>query len=111
MVLRGPHPNVCASVPLTDETRRYLEVYITRQDCNDTVNNSLVFPDAKMKIFPCSSLENSAKTINLKLIFGTIMDLGIVTDPAAGFFIGSGYAVLNIYQNKNTSDVNRFQEP
>lgn len=67
MVLKKPHPNVYTSVPLTDETRRYLEVYITRQDCNDIVNNGLAFPDAKMKIFPCSSLENSAKTINLKL--------------------------------------------
>ncbi|CAO3700618.1 unnamed protein product [Rhizopus microsporus] len=116
--LKKQHLNVYTNVPLTGETRSYLEVYVTRQeDCNDTVNNGLMFPDAKVKIFPCSSLDNSAKTVNLKLriernlvVFGTILDLGIVTDPAAGFFMDSGYAVLNIYQNENTSDVNKFQE-
>lgn len=117
---------------MTGRSRRYLEAYITREeDCNDIVNNGLVFLDANLKAFSCSPLDDSAKAVNLKrsdlpllpkkdvlsglqknlAVFGTIMGLNMVTDSATGSFMGSGYAALNIYQNEDISDVNRFQEP
>lgn len=67
-------------------------------------------------MFPCASLDESAKTVNLKLdnfsllpkkevlaglqkslaMFGDIMDLGIYMESVTEFFLGSGYAVLNV---------------
>lgn len=108
VLLEEQDPNVYACVPLTHGPRRYLEVYIThKKDCDDIVNNGLVFPGAKLKVFPCSSLDDSAKTVNLELsnlpllpkkdvlsglqrslaVFGTIMGLDIFRDSATGFFM------------------------
>lgn len=42
-------------------------------------------------------------------MFGEIMDLGITTEPATGFFMGAGYAVLNIQQEVNVAERKIFQ--
>ncbi|KAG1221527.1 hypothetical protein G6F68_020901 [Rhizopus microsporus] len=88
------------------------------------MSSGLIFPYANLKVYPCSSLNDSAKFVNIKLshlplpkkevleglqrslqVFGEIMDLGITTEPATGFFMGAGYAVLNIQQEVNVADV------
>jgi hypothetical protein len=43
-------------------------------------------------------------------IFDKILDVGIITETNTGFFMGYGYAVLNIYQPGNTSDNQKYQE-
>ncbi|KAG1135539.1 hypothetical protein G6F37_012744 [Rhizopus arrhizus] len=130
ILLKEQHPNVYACVPLSDGPRRYLEVYIEKEnDNNDIMNSGLIFPDANLKVYPCPSLNDSAKVVNIKLshlpllpkkevleglqrslqVFGEIMDLGITTEPATGFFMGAGYAVLNIQQEVNVAERKLFQ--
>ena len=130
ILLKEQHPNVYACVPLSDGPRRYLEVYIEKEnDNNDIMNSGLIFPEANLKVYPCHSLNDSAKVVNIKLnhlpllpkkevleglqkslqVFGEIMDLGITTEPATGFFMGAGYAVLNIQQEANVTERKIFQ--
>lgn len=93
------------------------------------MNSGLIFPSANLKVYPCSSLNDSAKVVNIKLshlpllpkkevldglqrslqVFGEIMDLSITTEPAIGFFMGAGYAVLNIQQEVNVAERKIFQ--
>lgn len=122
-VLKKQHPNVHACLALSDESRRYLEIYIDHdKDENDLANVGLTFEECNLQIFPNKSLDDNAKLLKLKLsnlpmynkqtvleglkkslaIFGEIMDIGIITEPATGFFMGSGYAVLNQSQTANT---------
>ncbi|KAG0929864.1 hypothetical protein G6F30_011855 [Rhizopus arrhizus] len=131
LLLKEQHPNVHACVPLNDGPRRYLEVYITQpNDHNDIVNNGLVFPKVNLRIYPRAALEDSAKIVNLKLthlpllpkeevlaglqqslaVFGDIMDVGISTEASTGFFMGTGYAVLNVQKESNVSEIKLFQE-
>jgi hypothetical protein len=42
-------------------------------------------------------------------IFGQILDLGIYTDSASGFFMGTGYAVLDIYQPHTVAEQEKYQ--
>lgn len=131
IILKEQHPSVHACVPLNDGPRRYLEVYITPQnDNNDILNQGLIFKEANLRIYPRASLDDNAKTVNLKLnhlpllpkkdilsglqrslaVFGEIMDVGITTEAATGFFMGSGYAVLNVQQAADTTEIKKFQE-
>jgi superoxide dismutase len=77
-----------------------------------------------LRVFPCASLDNSAKIVNIKLtnlpllpkhevlkgfqkslaMFGSVMDLRVTTESAGGFFMGSGYAILNVHQSMDTLD-------
>jgi hypothetical protein len=131
IALKQQHPNVHACVPLSDGPCRYLEVYITKQnDQNDIANTGIVFRDFKLQVFPCSAIEDTAKIIKLKLshvplftkdevldglkqsleIFDKVLDVGITTEAETGFFMGAGYAVLNVYQPADTPDSLKFQE-
>jgi hypothetical protein len=115
MLLREQHPNVNACVLLNDGPRRYLEAYISDdEDDNKIAKNGLEFKELNLLVYPCKALSDTAKIINVKLthlpllprdavlagltkslkVFGNILDLGIITEPNTGFFMGSGYAVL-----------------
>ncbi|CAO3680742.1 unnamed protein product [Rhizopus stolonifer] len=51
MLLKEQHPNVHACVPLSDEPRQYLEVYIMPQnDSNNIVHRGLTFPDVNLVV-------------------------------------------------------------
>lgn len=130
LLLKEQHPNVHACVPLSDGPRRYLEVYITPQnDSNDIAQKGLTFPEVNLVVYSRAALGESAKVVNLKLthlpmlpaeevknglakslaVFGDIMDVGISTDTATGFFMGGGYAVLNIQQDPSVLNEQKFQ--
>lgn len=116
IILKEQHPNAHACAPLNDGLHRYFEVYITPQNNNnDIINQGLIFKEANLGAYPRSSLDDTA---NLKpnhssllpkkevisglqrnlAVFGEIINIGITTKSATGFFMGSGYAVLNIQQ-------------
>ncbi|KAG1369121.1 hypothetical protein G6F61_012609 [Rhizopus arrhizus] len=100
-----------------------------QKDYNDIAQTGLTFPDVNLVVYPRAALGESAKVVNLKLthlpmlpaeevkkglakslaVFGDIMDVGISTDTATGFFMGTGYAVLNIQQDPSAFDVQKFQ--
>ncbi|KAI8067709.1 uncharacterized protein B0P05DRAFT_203593 [Gilbertella persicaria] len=125
--LKNQHPNVHACMALSDGATRYLEVYVTRD--ND-INNISRKGETKLQVLPCKAITEQSQVITLKLthlpmltskevlsglhtslaIFGNILDIGITTKQATGFFMGSGYAVLDVYQPDNTPTSKRFQK-
>lgn len=131
ILLQQQHPNVHACLTLSDDTRRYLEIYIDKdQDTNDILNNGIIFKDLKLQIFPNLAMEDDAQLVRVKLsnlplynkktvlegltkslaIYGEIMDIDIITDATTGFFMGSGYAVLNKTQAGTDPATNKYQE-
>jgi hypothetical protein len=120
MLLKNQHPNVHACVPLNDGSKRYLEVYLSKnQDKQELLEKGLYFKDSNLTVYPCEALTDSAKILNVKLsnlpllpkkdvfaglkqslaIFGNILDIGIAVEPNTGFLMGTGFAVLNIHQD------------
>ena len=131
ILLQQQHPNVHACLALSDDTRRYLEIYVDKdQDTNDILHNGLIFQDLKLQIFPNLAMDDDAQLVRVKLsnlplynkktvleglkksleIFGEIKDIGIITDATTGFFMGSGYAVLNTHQANTGPATNKYQE-
>jgi hypothetical protein len=106
-----------------------LEVYVKPEnDTNKLALNGLILEASKLKILPCHAVDDRAKVIKLSLshipmftrdevyeglkkslpIFGEVLDIGIITEKATGFFMGTGYAVLNIFQEENTPDDQKY---
>lgn len=131
LLLKDQHPNVHACVPLSDGDQRYLEVYVTKEnDTNDILYQGIIFKELKLQVLPCKAIDDSAKILKLKLthiplqtknevvaglqtslaIFGKILDVGINTEPSTGFFMGTGYAVLDRYQSETISPEEKFQD-
>ncbi|KAI9478817.1 MAG: hypothetical protein EXX96DRAFT_638185, partial [Benjaminiella poitrasii] len=131
ILLKQQHPNVHTCVSLSDGARRYLEVYITREnDKNDMANIGLKFPDSKLQVFPCIAIDDTANILTLKLshlpmllnnqvligikqsleIFGIILDVGITTEANMGFFMGTGYTVINLFQPVDTPADKQVQQ-
>jgi hypothetical protein len=68
MLLKQQHLQVHACVSLNDGPCRYLEVYMTKKNgINDIANTGIDFSDSKLKVFPCTTIDESAQIINLKL--------------------------------------------
>lgn len=129
--LKKQHPKVHACVALNEENVRYLEAYVTSvNDVNDIMNNGVIFPDAKLKVYPCRAVGEESEIVRLKLsnipldkedpdvlqglihslkIFGQILDIGINKSKATGFFNGTGYAVLDIHQPTEAENTCKFQ--
>ncbi|KAG1153225.1 hypothetical protein G6F37_010550 [Rhizopus arrhizus] len=101
LVKKSTHSNIHACVPLNDEPRRYLEVYIAPQNNNnDIINQGFIFNEASLRAYPRSSLDDTAKIVHLKLnhlpllpkkeilsglqrslaVFGEIMKVRITTE-------------------------------
>lgn len=128
-LLKKQHPNVFGCVRVSVALNRYLEVYITpEKDSNDILANGLFFVDSQLKVLPCKATDDKAKVIFVELfhlpmftndeilaglqqslaLFGEILDLGIYTEKATDFFMGTGYAVLNVYQAPETSSCEMY---
>jgi hypothetical protein len=129
MVLKDQHPNVHACLPLSDGPSRYLEVYIKPEsDTNNIKSSGCIFEDIQLQVLPCKAIDDQAKIVKLKLshlpmftldevitglkqslaMFSDILDAGIFTEKATGLFMGTGYAVLNIYQAPDTPIGTKF---
>jgi hypothetical protein len=129
--IKVQHPGSHACSPLSDGPTRYLEVYIyPHNDKNAIGKNGVVFENSNLRILPCKAIDDTAKAIQLKLshlpmftpeevleglktslgVFGEIVDLGIYTDSASGFFMGSGYAVINTFQDKDMPKEQKYVE-
>ncbi|CAO3688457.1 unnamed protein product [Rhizopus stolonifer] len=85
--------------------------------------------DISPLVYPHAVLGESVKVVNLKLthlpmlpaeevknglakslaVFGDIIDVGILTDTATGFFMGAGYVVLNIHQDSSVIEEQKSQ--
>jgi hypothetical protein len=129
IALKEQHPNVHACLPLSDGPNRYLEVYIKPEnDTNNIKDSGCIFEDIQLRILPCKAVDDQTKIIKLKLtrlpmftrdevinglkqslaMFGDILDAGIFTEKATGFFMGSGYAVINTHQDLDTPNEKKF---
>ncbi|KAI8084180.1 uncharacterized protein B0P05DRAFT_466575 [Gilbertella persicaria] len=129
--LKNQHPNVHACMALSDGATRYLDVYVTRyNDISNISRKGINFSEAKLQVLPCKAITDQSQVITLKLthlpmltskevlsglntslaIFGNILDIGITTEQATGLFMGSCYAVLDIYQPDNTPTSKKFQK-
>lgn len=128
--LKKQHPKVHACMALGDGPTRYLEVYVTDDnDVNDIKKNGITFPDAKIQVLPCRAINALSEIIKLKLthlpmfvpnevlagltksleMFGNIIDIGIATENTTGFFMGSGYAVIDTYQANDVPPESKYQ--
>ncbi|GAA5798805.1 hypothetical protein HPULCUR_004211 [Helicostylum pulchrum] len=125
--LKKQHLKVHACMPLSEGPKRYLEAYVTEANDNNNIQiNGITFADANLQILPCKAINAQSEIITLKLthlpmllpeealtgltkslsMFGNIIDIGITTDNATGFFMGSGYAVIDTLQAKES----KFQQ-
>lgn len=129
--LKNQHPNVHACVPLNDNNTRYLEVYITPDnDLNDIRQEGNVFSDANLKVIPCKAVDDQSQIVKLKLshlpmlpekevleglqqslaMFGNILDILILNDPVTGFFMGGGFAYIDVAQANAIAPERKYQE-
>lgn len=127
--LSNQHPKIHAFTIVNDGPTRYLEVYLDpKYDINDIKNTGVTFAKANVKILPCTAIKEESSIVRLKLshlpmfvpeevlaglskslaIFGTILDIGITTHQATGMFMGTGYAVLDIYKKPGTTATEKF---
>ncbi|KAI8048033.1 uncharacterized protein B0P05DRAFT_451237, partial [Gilbertella persicaria] len=98
---------------VNDGPIRYLEIYVEPHlDVNDLGTNGVEFKDSKLRIIPCKAIDDNWNITNVKLShlpmlprsevleglkvslspFGQVIDVGIITEPNIGFFMGSSYA-------------------
>ena len=117
VLLKEQHPNCHSCTCLKDGHRQYLEVSIENDDdTNAIVTSGLICPKANIKILPMPAVQDTAQIITVTLShlpmykrdkvlkgltsslapFGKILDLGIYVDKATKFFMGRGYAILDI---------------
>ncbi|OBZ84159.1 hypothetical protein A0J61_07791, partial [Choanephora cucurbitarum] len=89
-IVMEQHPKIFGCQFLSDNQRRYLELYVRPQDDVNDIKNTVslthlpfVHPD-EIRPGPKKSLAP----------FGEVIDVGIITEPKLGVFMGSGYAVL-----------------
>ncbi|KAG0742480.1 hypothetical protein G6F57_010769 [Rhizopus arrhizus] len=129
--LKKQRPKVHACMALSDGATRYLEAYVTSaNDINDIFRTGINFSETKLQVLPCKAITDQSQAITLKLthlpmftseevlsglntslaIFGNILDIGIITEKTMGFFMGSVYAVLGVYQPDNTPTSMKFQK-
>ncbi|CAO3600988.1 unnamed protein product [Absidia cylindrospora] len=93
---------------------RYLELYPTPEILEKFKTEGLLITDAKLRILPVKAIEGKGTVIQLNLTdlpimatdslltklkqalskFGTILDIGLHHESTMGWFMGSGYAVL-----------------
>ncbi|KAI8338294.1 hypothetical protein BD560DRAFT_412972, partial [Blakeslea trispora] len=109
------HPKIFGCQFLSEGKRRYLELYVRpKDDVNDIKQNEVVFTKKNLKVFPCTAVtgDYTITTVNLSHLpfdhpdeigaglktslapFGEVIDVGIVTEPKLGVFMGSDYAVI-----------------
>ncbi|KAI8323631.1 hypothetical protein EDC96DRAFT_453971, partial [Choanephora cucurbitarum] len=112
---KAQHPNIFGCQFLNDRSKRYMELYIRKEDDkNDLLHSGVSFSKLNLRILPCTALDSALQNINISLThlpmvhpseivkgltlrlapFGTVIDVGITTEPATGVFMGSGYSVL-----------------
>ncbi|KAI9309799.1 hypothetical protein BX666DRAFT_1873073 [Dichotomocladium elegans] len=120
-LVKEQHPEVYGCTIANDGSHRYLEIYI-QKDSNDLAYNGVKFPNAKLQILPCQAIDDTntitkVTLTNLPMLpptevlaglqeslqpFGNLVDIGIVTEPTTGLFMGSGYAVLSTNPTDST---------
>ena len=129
--LKKQHPKVHACIALSEGPVRYLETYVTKEnDVNDIKLTGLTFKEIQLQVLPFKAINDQSQVIKLKLshlpmlpvnevlnglktsltMFGRILDIGITTEHATGFFMGSGYAVLDIYQTEDVPEPKKYQQ-
>ncbi|CAO3596814.1 unnamed protein product [Absidia cylindrospora] len=104
--------------------QRYLEVYPKKDSMHTLQTTGLTFPVGKetYKILPCASLDDDTTIVRLSLThlpldeddddlkagitnslyqYGQIHHVELFKEPASGYFMGTGYAILNLKLNEN----------
>jgi hypothetical protein len=111
------YPTCRGSAPFRDGGRRYIEVNLDPKDTTATstfTSNGLSFDDGH-RILPSLALPDRANLKRITLsrmpflskqeilfglnttlkLYGQVIDVGIITDPISGMYLGSGYAVID----------------
>ncbi|KAI8078976.1 uncharacterized protein B0P05DRAFT_587210 [Gilbertella persicaria] len=99
--IKAQRPTFHACSFLKDGSARYLEIYIESQhDVNDLGANHSV-PSHRSE-----ALEGLKVSLSP---FGQVIDVGIITEPNTGFFMGSDYAVIGIPRQSGEDQI-KYQE-
>jgi hypothetical protein len=93
---------------------RYFVLYPSQSILPKFLVEGIYYEDAKTRILPCKAIEGQGKIIRLNLSdipivekaeiiskltessskFGTLLDLGLTHESTMGWFMGSGYAII-----------------
>jgi hypothetical protein len=93
---------------------RYFVLYPSQSILPKFLVEGIYYEDAKTRILPCKAIEGQGKIIRLNLsdipiiekaeiisklteslsTFGTLLDLGLTYESTMGWFMGSGYAII-----------------
>ncbi|ORZ02083.1 hypothetical protein BCR42DRAFT_444367 [Absidia repens] len=111
------YPACRGAAPFRDGGRRFLEVNLNpnaKEAITKFTSSGLLFDDKK-QILPSPALPDRANLKRLTLsrmpflskqeilqglnttlkMYGSVIDIGIITDPTSGMYLGSGYAVID----------------
>jgi hypothetical protein len=102
--------------------QRYIEIYPRDSIIDKFVTEGVQYEDQKVRLLPCKAIAGAGKVIQISLLdipyisddkelekglekalgrFGTILDIGFNHESLDGWFMGSGYAVI---QQDETSE-------
>ncbi|KAI8048588.1 uncharacterized protein B0P05DRAFT_448439, partial [Gilbertella persicaria] len=116
--IKVQRPKVHACSFLNNGPTRYLEIYVEFQhDVNYLDTKGVEFKESKLRIIPCQATDDSwiprpevLEGLKVSLSpFGQVIDVGIITKPNTGFFMGSGYAVIGTPRQSGEDQI-KFQE-
>ncbi|KAI8980483.1 hypothetical protein BDB01DRAFT_836706 [Pilobolus umbonatus] len=116
-MLREQHPNCFGLIAKKESHLEYHEVYIDKEDDdNDMRETGVYFSEQKIRVLPRRATSDASQIVYLNLsdipmlkpskvlegikksleVFGDILDIGLNYDPHHNFYIGTGYAVLDL---------------
>ncbi|KAK4521700.1 uncharacterized protein ATC70_004234 [Mucor velutinosus] len=102
-------------------TQRYIEVYPTNDIVDRFLTEGVLYEseNPKIQLFPCKAVDGEGKLIQISLtdipflpqrqllealskaidVFGKILDLGLNYEQSIGWFMGTGYAIIQQLPN------------
>ncbi|KAI8972163.1 hypothetical protein BDB01DRAFT_839540, partial [Pilobolus umbonatus] len=116
-MLREQHPNCFGLIAKKERNLEYLEVYIDNDDDdNDICETGVYFHEQKIRVLSRRAIYDASQIVHLNLsdlpmlrpvkvlegitksleVFGDILDIGLNYDPRHNFYMGTGYAVLDL---------------
>lgn len=106
---------------LGKNTQRYIEVYPTKDIVDRFIAEGVMYEseNSKIQLFPCKAVDGEGKLIQISLtdipflpqaqllqelstaigVCGKILDIGLNYEQSMGWFMGSGYAIIQQFPN------------
>ncbi|KAI8994902.1 hypothetical protein BDB01DRAFT_708817, partial [Pilobolus umbonatus] len=119
-LLKKQHPECYGLLQKKDRSVEYFEVYIDPEDdSNDILHTGVYFDTINVRVLPCKALRDNSQIVQINLtdlpmykphvvlkglnasleVFGDIIDIGLHFDKKNEMYLGTEYAVLDLWDN------------